>query len=285
MKNQINFNKTDMAVILLCISFLLINIGAISSNNRNRAREIICIANERQLLQAWRAYADDNDGKLVASHGARSAPLSPESEQWVAEPRDEDGNLLYYPGSAFQLEDKLRGIRKGKLYPYVKNTDVYHCPSDKRYLNPPPGQFAEYSDTGGWRTYSIPASMNGPNYGSPTNPMYLFGIAPVMVYNQIKDPAGKYVFLEVPDMRGYNIGAWVFYYSGGQGSWDDPLAAWHNNGTNIGFADGHVETHKWVDECTIEYFNSYLTGEISPCQGGIADLAYMDAGWARMESD
>lgn len=32
--------------------------------------------------------------------------------------------------------------------------------------------------------------------------------------------------------------------------WVDPISIWHVQSSTLGFADGHAEKHKWMDEST-----------------------------------
>jgi prepilin-type processing-associated H-X9-DG protein len=58
------FTKKDLFIILACIVFLLMNIGAIGSGNRKRAKEIICLSNLHQWGHIFSMYVEDNDGKF-----------------------------------------------------------------------------------------------------------------------------------------------------------------------------------------------------------------------------
>jgi hypothetical protein len=60
-------------------------------------------------------YADDNSGTLVVNLPQPSADTA-----WVA---------LAKPTSVFQMTNQSI-IRQGKLFPYVVNPAVYHCPAD-----------------------------------------------------------------------------------------------------------------------------------------------------------
>ena len=39
----------------------------------------------------------------------------------------------------------------------------------------------------------------------------------------------------------------------GPKTWVDPVAMWHNKQSTLGFADGHAEMHRWIDEYFIEW--------------------------------
>ena len=83
-----------------------------------------------------------------------------------------------------------------------------------------------------------------------------------------------------PDM-GFNGGVWSFWRGDNIDSWWDPLAPWHNDRTNLGFADGHGEKLVWKDKRTVWYsfdrMDPRLGSGRDACalQVGNPDLQYM----------
>ena len=185
---------------------------------REQARSIACRSNVRTLTVAWLMYKDEYDGKLVGGHtrpGARP-------NSWVCEPPNR--------GSS-SIEEKKEYIEKGHLWSYVKEIDVYRCPSDRRNKS----SYHKYA----YRTYSIAGGMNGGNNA-------------LLLYSEIKRPATKYVFLAECDSRGANYGSWLM--SPLSKRWIDPFGIWHHRYTStIGFADGSVNMHRWYSETLIEW--------------------------------
>jgi prepilin-type processing-associated H-X9-DG protein len=57
-----NFDKKDVAFVLGCVVFLLMNIGAIGSGGRRRAKEMVCLSNLRQWGAMFEMFTNDNDG-------------------------------------------------------------------------------------------------------------------------------------------------------------------------------------------------------------------------------
>jgi prepilin-type processing-associated H-X9-DG protein len=93
----------------------------------------------------------------------------------------------------------------------------------------------------------------------------------------------KYVLVEEADTRGYNMGSWQMYPRDRR--WCDPVAMWHSKATTLGFADGHAEMHKWMNQSTIDnnlkamYGESYTFGWTPPADEQ-DDLDYMCRGFA-----
>ena len=55
----------EAAFTLASVVLLLVNVAAIGTSGRERAKRVVCLANLKQLTSAWNLYADQNDGKIV----------------------------------------------------------------------------------------------------------------------------------------------------------------------------------------------------------------------------
>ena len=186
---------------------------------REQARSIACRSNVRTLTLAWLMYKDENDGKLVGGNTISA------NESWVLLPPD-------WKNAGVELKKEY--IKKGTLWPYVKKVEAYRCPSDRRMKSP----YHKYA----YRTYSIPGGMNG----------QLGEVVPCKNYSDVKGPATKYVFLAECDVRGVNAGSWMLRPK--SRTWVDPFGIWHSrNRSTLGFADGHVDMHRWYSETLIEW--------------------------------
>jgi len=247
------FTLIELLVVIAIIAVLMAILMPALGAARDQARRVRCISNQKTLLIAWLMYKDDNDDKLVGGHTG-SYPYD-----WVQGPA-----RIGDP-----LELKKQGIRRGKLFRYVSNSiDVYHCPSDRRMQVAPHYAF---------RSYSIAGGMNGE--------ADIFGAEPLKLYTEIKNPATKYAFVEETDPRGWNQGSWVLNPLKWK-QWVDTVAIWHNKQGTLGFADGHVEVHRWVDKSTIEWCeqafydpNNFQFNMTVPAGEGY-DLGYMHIGYA-----
>ena len=215
------FTLIELLVVIAIIAVLMAILMPSLRMVREQARSISCRSNVRTLTLAWLMYKDENDGNLVrADSGQYSwAPLPPD---W----------------QTCSIEKKKEWLKKSPLWPYVKKIEVYRCPSDRRNKSP----YHKYA----YRTYSIAGGMNG------VNPSGGWEIIPCIRYSDIKGPATKYVFLAECDPRGVNGGSWVMYPKSRQ--WVDPFATWHRrNSSTLGWADGHVNMHRWLGEGLIEW--------------------------------
>ncbi len=204
------------------------------------------------MATAYIIYAEENDGFLVdgkpasTSNGYMDLFAGPngggtvKTRCFVAYPMNETGGF-----SNTSLDDKIRGLEKGGLWPYLESYKVFNCPSDKRWRKP--RVHGSPDQIGGYRSYSIGAVLSRLGYGmSGTGE----DKATTIKMTGFSVPSKKIVFLEEADGIGLNQNTWNMYLN--QRKWWDPFAIRHNRASTFGFADGHADRHKWVDKATIK---------------------------------
>ncbi|MHC4500248.1 MAG: hypothetical protein ACYS21_14175 [Planctomycetota bacterium] len=57
--------KKDLVVALACIAFMLVNIGAIGSSGRRRAKEAVCLSNLHKWGTVFQMYLADNNNRFM----------------------------------------------------------------------------------------------------------------------------------------------------------------------------------------------------------------------------
>ena len=278
------------------IVFALLLILPLTGRARDQARSAACMTNLRLLTEAWLEYVADYDGHLVGGSDYYSGRRTP--YRWVERPlyRDTDNpgappegyNSPVPPTSELCLEYRLNGIRAGKLFPYVQDTRLYHCPNDRTWLD-------IWEPYAAYRSYSISGTMNAEDYATRVSwPGYVppSGYRAITMpdgsthrlvlaedYSQIRNPSGKVVFVEESSLT-HNLywlyGSFVLMAYGRFWSWWDWPAPFHGNQSNIGFADGHVELKQWQDERTIRLNRGEM---ISITQPDNPDLLWMIHGY------
>jgi prepilin-type N-terminal cleavage/methylation domain-containing protein len=223
------FTLIELLVVIAIIAVLMAILMPSLHVAREQARSLRCRGNIRTLTLAWLMYKDENDGNLVGGHPQENTTVLVPAPWVVMPPSPETASV----------ELKKEYIKKGRLWPYVKEIEVYRCPSDRR-KNSPHHKYA-------YRTYSIAGGLNGGVSGDP-----LWEIKTCMKYTDIKQPATKLVFIAECDPRGYNTGAWVIQPKSKR--WVDPFGIWHrDNASTLSFADGHVDMHRWPSRALIEW--------------------------------
>ncbi|MCX5637019.1 MAG: prepilin-type N-terminal cleavage/methylation domain-containing protein, partial [Planctomycetota bacterium] len=266
MRDRSAFTLIELLVVIAIIALLLSIIMPALSVAKQQATGAVCLANMSGLSKAWCIYADENKDRMIGG----TTSLNPTDSwgggylaySWVCSPQTQTGQSK---SDGSTVEEEMIGVRKGLLYPYVGADDTYHCPGDRRYTKPP--AYPGYGGVGGYRSYSIAGGMNG------VSPAGDWNIVPHTMRSRIKSPGDKYVFIEEMDGRGYNMGSWVIWPKEiNNEQWIDPISIWHNEKSNLGFADGHAEKHNWRDKITVEMAKSQIFYVSAP---GSEDLRYM----------
>ena len=169
---------------------------------------------------------------------------------WCNPPINEDGFYKGgYPSSNPSLQDRLRGIRTGSMYPYIRNVQAYRCPADPRLYEGDGYHTSEAYRV--FRSYSLPDIL----MGDVTEEDYTGGRSVyfkdiVRKYKTITQPERKYVFVEhKADLRFcvYNNAAWSFIPEIDLYRWWDPIGGFHPDGFSLSFGDGHAEYYRWQE--------------------------------------
>jgi prepilin-type processing-associated H-X9-DG protein len=71
MKGRRKISGPDVAVVMLCLVFFLLTVGAAGRQGRRRAREAICVSNLGQWGGIFRGYVQRNDGRFFTGQGSR----------------------------------------------------------------------------------------------------------------------------------------------------------------------------------------------------------------------
>jgi prepilin-type N-terminal cleavage/methylation domain-containing protein len=210
------FTLIELLVVIAVIAVLMAILMPALQRAREQGKRAVCLNNTKSLVTAWLMYADENEGKLP---GAQASESLADEDCWVRKPA---GTL---PVEA-PVEEQLKALQDGVLYPYAPNVKVFRCP------------VAAKSEM---RTYSIVHAMNGYDFG---------GIAPMCRRIQdVKQPGTRIVFID--DYGEDYDAAWAVHYD--QPKWWNPIPMRHGKGTVASHADGHALFYSWTDPRTIEW--------------------------------
>jgi len=243
MKVKKAFTLVELLVVIAIIAVLMSVLMPALQKARMQATMAVCLGNQRTMSMAYALYTTDNDDYLVGFHN------NPGTAPWTMPPMAEDGTQLTRGstssdgagGDFATLDDRLRGIRAGKLWPYIEDTDAYHCPGDRRVKE---GTYLGSSLVHRlYLTYTIQVGLNAAPWG-------------VSRMTEINNPGTTFAFVEQ-----YYDG-WVTNHCDGflldpinlPGSWWHVIALWHGDTGTLGYVDGHAEKRKWVDERTLDLF-------------------------------
>lgn len=223
------FTLIELLVVIAIIGVLAALLLPALGRAKSKGQAISCLNNIRQLSIAWFLYAGDHDGNLVPN----ITDSKTSSKKWSNLPGS------WVVGNA-QHDTEPDTITDGILFPYVGNSGVYRCPSEKAPMVGSVGPALRA------RSYSINALLNsrGPSF----IPDKIWGFKFARNYSQLikPSPAGVFTFI---DMNEQSIDdgtfSWMHY---GEHSvvWGHQPTDRHARGANVGFADGRAETKKWL---------------------------------------
>jgi len=223
MKRQ-GFTLIELLVVIAIIAILAAILFPVFAQAREKARSVSCLSNMRQIGTAILMYSQDYDETKV------------HCQDWTSFSRPD------LNGSGFA----------GLLQPYVKNRQIFICPSNKRKLQQ--GLDWNYNvPDDGFRHTSTSYAMNldagymgfyfGP--GSSGTPDGLLQIVQsgISASDASDDrPASLIVLVE----KGQLEASWQLVRFWWLTSATISFAKPHNNRANFTFADGHAKSMKWT---------------------------------------
>ena len=187
------FTLIELLVVIAIIAILAAILFPVFARAREKARQATCQSNIKELMLGWIMYAQDYDERTVPWRTARPAGTG----RPVVDPTGmyfDDGNS-YWPD---------------KLLPYLKNNQIYVCPS------------------------------RGPK-SCPVSYTYNSAVAPGELGINLADIEDVASVPVMADGSGQYDPYWWNRLSFVAGQWN----AWrHNGGANFGLADGHVKWQK-----------------------------------------
>ena len=258
------FTLVELLVVIAVIGILAALLFPALSRSKQKAQQVYCLNNGRQMITALTAYLGD------------SKDLYP--------PNPDDGNTIpghnWCSGNAGRGQpqefnpDVLKDPTRSLLAPYLQgNTSVFHCPGDKRtgiYQGSNPAMMGQTIPAA--RTFSMNQAVgticpefdqtrytgwaNAKHAGAPTLPVN--GIClnnqkthhrdqPWITYGKYSNirapgPAMLWVLVD-EDVNGLNDAAFALGMEAP--FWFDAPGTYHNGGCGFAFADGHSESHHW----------------------------------------
>jgi len=267
-KGQGGFTLIELLVVIAIIAILAAMLLPALTKAKIKTQGISCMNNHRQLMFAWRMYAEDNRDVLLyatATPGSQYAPYS-----WV------QGVLDFDTGNASNW-DVNQDIKKSPMWQYCGNSvGIWKCPADQSTIVPASGQFAGQTVprvrsmamsiwVGGWKQAS--GLVNDANCSGPAWRVYsklsdMVSPGPVKTWVLMDEREDRINYGNAfTDMIGYPDvpTQWRFHY--------DYPGSYHNRACGFSFADGHAEIKKWRDDRTtppIQRGGSWSANEFVP---------------------
>jgi prepilin-type processing-associated H-X9-DG protein len=245
MRRGVGFTLIELLVIMALTGLGALMLVPALARSKNSSSTLQCLNNLRQLQRAAAMYSADNNGSLAPNPGSFAYSFN----AWCTGILD--WNFGYGAGSLGESvvpNLNTNYLVKTLLGPYVAKTPAcYKCPADRVSSAVGPRV----------RSYSMNAFVGA--YDNTLSTTYNYGNYYLTFKNEADmarpGPAKTWVLMdEHPDSINdcYLVvnmppsNAWPTYVA-----WDAVPASYHNNAGNLTFADGHVESHRWLDAQTL----------------------------------
>ena len=115
MNKQKGFTLIELLVVIAIIAILAAILFPVFASAKERARQVKCLNNLKQLSISFSQYVNDFNGVMPIGSSTMSYPAGTGRYDWV-------GSLAV--GTPVYPE-------KGQLWKYTKNKSLYACPTDK----------------------------------------------------------------------------------------------------------------------------------------------------------
>lgn len=228
------FTLIELLVVIAIIAVLAGLLLPALAGAKQRALQVKCLNNEKQLALTSSLYSGDYADGLVANGGVQSA--------------GDSGPKLWVLGGYHNFEEAFTNVaflidpKRAAFAPYLKSKDVYKCPSDKTTVVVSRGRPVPQV-----RSYSMNV------YLGPTAAMSDRISSSYRVYRKTGDiaaPVDTFLFQDLTPQSLCTPAFVVLMPPLAYSQFFHLPATHHNHRGVVSFTDGHAEAHRWSDPKT-----------------------------------
>jgi prepilin-type processing-associated H-X9-DG protein/prepilin-type N-terminal cleavage/methylation domain-containing protein len=229
------FTLTELLVVVAIIGILTSLLLPTFGRTKSTAQSAACSSNLKQLQLAWLSYVHDSNDTFPPNISRKIGF----DQVNVAV----DGRVPWVLGNA-KIDTNTANIQAGSIFPHAGSTAIYRCPADKSIVNDQPSLRRT-------RSYSLLEYYNQDTKSDTALDTVNGSEFNLTKLSQLVKP-GPSVSFVIIDEHPISIDDGIFGAEVPKSP--DSLADWiwgsfpgdrHNNGANLSFADGHVESHHW----------------------------------------
>ncbi len=242
------FTLIELLVVIAIIAILAAMLLPALGRAKLKSQAVSCMNNGRQMMLAWRFYAEDNGDKIPMawSSNLRDVMWVTGDLSWTGNPNTDGANQANW--------DVDLNIAKSPLWNHcAKSAAIWRCPGDPSRAVP---------NTGTYKGQTKPRvrSVSMLSWFDGIDADWFDGCSGFTKYKKMGQvvnpgPAMTIVFLD-ERCDSINDGEWCTSMKGWPDKPDlwmmiDFPASYHAGSGGLAFVDGHSEIHRWKDPRTV----------------------------------